>query len=76
MLKFIHFSLEALMKYMRAPRGVLTYPIAHALRFHREKYVHGREKKKERIMPSLVATTSALVSTYNVRVHALRIISI
>ena len=34
-----------------------------------EKYVEGKKKKKEK---SLVATTSALARTHNVRAHALR----
>ena len=41
-----------------------------------EKYVEGkkerRKKKKERVMPSLVATTSALARTTCVRKHYVR----
>ena len=38
----------------------------------REKYVHGRRKEEERIMPSLVATMSALARTMCVRTHYVR----
>ena len=41
-----------------------------------EKYAEGkkerRKKKRRIIMPSLVATMSALTHTHNVRAHALR----
>ena len=38
-----------------------------------EKYVEAKKKKKqERIMPSLVATTSALARTMCVRTHSIR----